>query len=853
MLVQREHSSTLSPDQWLIAQVEAMASILSVNGSHQQTVNGALSGHLDHAAEYEKILRLRDEIFSGSHPRLKVPPHAIRKITPRVAASSPSSISQSNNNAALQNASILPFSSSTPIFDPRPASVSRTTPAKPISELDPIFLTKSDDLVRAEMQLQRRRLEQALREQHEAVAAKADAPGPKFDTRPDFDVAQVLIQALERVPPVALSEKSANGTVATNEESFDENSFYSSRAPDSPPAREHDQPSPQQQQLEAMDVDDLAADLQADHLPSQPAVQDAPTANEQRPPPVALPELPFGIVDRIPPPAPEPVSPNQRGNMPPIRPQPQTEVEDENEYSPPGPHQQRPGRRDSGRFNGDGNKRRSNGRPNRKQAVSPANDVWIVRNHITSPAAPQPSRISTLALAKTPSISQDHSRQSNSNPNNQGQRGKTGQAPIPISPDNSSSSGPSRKRRRGLDNRDNTRNVAARREPDSPEPYIKAEPISPPPFVVQPTSRSRPSEQVVLYEDSGRMTPNQELRRTVSYGELPISPQEPRSGSRISYRRTARDEHDLRRMASLQNARISDVGTVYAEPSPRIARTPGYTIVERSPASYEKVRYYDEPSQVRYVESPAPSRYRMPYEEIDPEPRVMAPPPQRRIVVDENGNQFYEMPPPPRMVRQSVAPPSRQVDAYGEPVSMRSASVRAVSVIDEPMERMERRYVQEIPRGQPTYRQYEYPETVQAPREYIAAGDYDERGQMIRAGSVVMSQPRQPRSGTSYVEEAMPRHEIVRTMSVRPGARYEEVPREIIQRVPSVRPGATGGMREVSVFVDDGRPAMRESSAYMERPGYGFVRQERYMEDDGMGRVVYDGNGEGSSRMSQRY
>jgi hypothetical protein len=48
------------------------------------------------------------------------------------------------------------------------------------SEIDPIFLTKSDDLIRAELQLQRQRLERALRDQvvgFEAIRAGCGAAG----------------------------------------------------------------------------------------------------------------------------------------------------------------------------------------------------------------------------------------------------------------------------------------------------------------------------------------------------------------------------------------------------------------------------------------------------------------------------------------------------------------------------------------------------------------------------------------------------------------------------------------------------------------------------------------------------
>src|SRR4051812_34614223 len=51
--------------------------------------------HLNEALEYEKILKLRDEVFAGSHPRLTVPAHAVQNSS---AQSQSQSLSQSYLN-----------------------------------------------------------------------------------------------------------------------------------------------------------------------------------------------------------------------------------------------------------------------------------------------------------------------------------------------------------------------------------------------------------------------------------------------------------------------------------------------------------------------------------------------------------------------------------------------------------------------------------------------------------------------------------------------------------------------------------------------------------------------------------
>jgi hypothetical protein len=190
--------------------------------------------------EYERILKISDEIFAGSHPRLKVPQQFVRKPAARHGEAG-SSAQQLVKNRPLGSGNALfqvgtrspntqaPGSGSAPSTTSAiPTPPSTRLASKPFSEIDPIFLTKSDDLVRAEIQLQRQRLERTLRDKLEQKKQESKQKPALSDTRPEFNVSEVFQKAQQMVAPVSLSEPSeANG------DSFDENSFYSSRAPDS--------------------------------------------------------------------------------------------------------------------------------------------------------------------------------------------------------------------------------------------------------------------------------------------------------------------------------------------------------------------------------------------------------------------------------------------------------------------------------------------------------------------------------------------------------------------------------------------------------------------------------------------
>ncbi|KAJ5776616.1 uncharacterized protein N7511_001627 [Penicillium nucicola] len=810
----------------------------------------------DALREYEKILTISDEIFSGSHPRLKVPQHLVRKPASRNGQNAPVRPQLPKPAPPRSIVEKVP-----PLETNQPYNSSHTTPAalsaappsarlasKPTSEIDPIFLTKSDDLVRAELQLQRQRVERQLRDQVELRRMETKQKTAVQDTKPEFDVSEVFKQALEVVKPVSLCDSSEASGPDGQASDFDNNSYYSSRAPDSPLQAGGQQKSspvaivppagPAQHGPVAHYPDELQR-LEALNQPgSDQEMQDAYHVADQRP-----------MYTQT-------QSRHQKAEDPnPYRESPQIEAADDSEYSPPAPAAPLSEAHDYPREIESGRQLKPDVRyielpRGPRKPPSPAN-VRVVQNHITSPAAPRPSRVSPLATAKVPPVQHlrderiEHaSEQVYSDPDSA--RGSPANAPTPVIM--------SRKRRRLREGGAEPRHASQRtRNAEPVETYIKEEPVSPPPFADDlTTSRNRHAQDRPIYIDvaSPQYAPVYEnrgppIREPVyeidPYHEFPSDSGPPRTISRLSTRRPIREDADLRRVASLQYARQSDYPREYMEAPPRPMRATSY-VVERP--VQERPRYYEEtPSypQHRYihVDDMPPPTYREPYYEEappPPPPRIMAP--QRRIVYDEHGNQYYEVLPAPRY--QPMAPPPRPIsqmsktNVYDDQTPHHNASVRAPSVVQDPY--VERRYVQEMPPPQPIYRRVatDYGRPVSRAHERQPyATPLEGHEPYSRSGSVQVEYipPRHP----AYLDErGIPQERVIRTTSVYPPQpRYEE-PHEVVQRVGSMRPSLPG--REVSVLMED-----RPVGEYVERPYY--IRDRRYYDAEGEegDRIALDG------------
>ncbi|OCT48624.1 hypothetical protein CLCR_03874 [Cladophialophora carrionii] len=798
---------------------------------------------VDEALEYEKILRIRDEVFSGTHPRLTVPAHAIRVPSSQnssalsqnqlhVPSPSPATPSPNRLEAGAQSnkrEDELTQPHNKPNGVPAPPG-GQPTPS--VSEFDPVLLTKSDDLIRAETLLKRQRLEKALRDQFEQKRADARKRPAPAEAKPDFDLPAIFA----RVTGTAKSPSAKDEEEATD--SVNEDEFYSSRAPDSTP---EGPPS---------DSPDEADEEQADEssgLRAVSAVMGAPLYPDADDPisaPVTLP-APAAAEPTKPLPPPDPTAMDV------------DDEEEEGEYSPPEAAIQVPSPK-APQAEDIRDSRDPRSRPLRRYSEvedmgprppSPSEArMRIVRNHITSPVAPRPSRVSPLAVTKDSPLSQNA---------RSGRKQWIGRPGSPPSPDDNQTL-PARKRRK-LEGR-NQKRQARRNGRMSPD--VKEEDISPPPFHdVQPlgTARLHPggADRPIILDDESA----QEVRYAVPpherYVESPARPlprqverlmpsSEPRPLSRSSMR-PGRDDQDLRRVASMHTLRAEQPRD-YVDPyydTPTRTRAASYARTG-SPAITESGRPLRE-LPVEY-DHPRPPVYRDVYDERDGTyHRYVAeplPPPVERIIVDQYGRRFREI----VHERQSVAPREVPIRREVEPVyEQYPRQGRAGSVfVDSPQERA---YGADMPPPPVSYRRVADPPRASAVASPVTR-EYLEPAPPMRSASVQMME--RPVRQTMYPDERAEFREPVRAGSVRPppATRYEEgPPMEMIPRGLSVRPVG----REGSVFMDDRRPLAPEY-APMSDPRYRPMEPERrYIDVDGREIIQPDGAMDSRLRVMDRY
>ncbi|KAJ4355249.1 hypothetical protein N0V95_003079 [Ascochyta clinopodiicola] len=196
---------------------------------------GVVSAEVHREVDFLKqILQIRDDVFASKHPRIHLPPKVIEQVAPRPPQSTPPSRPSTNGIANGTGPSQL--------LPPRPDNSLQQTaqahefvsPAQPIqrpysaksasSGIDPVLLTKSDHLIRAELQLKRQQIERLLKDQFDKKGRGND----NEEREAHFNVEECLIQAHLRVPPVSGLQSTTNNSDGA--ESFDENSYYSSKA-----------------------------------------------------------------------------------------------------------------------------------------------------------------------------------------------------------------------------------------------------------------------------------------------------------------------------------------------------------------------------------------------------------------------------------------------------------------------------------------------------------------------------------------------------------------------------------------------------------------------------------------------
>ncbi|ROV91670.1 hypothetical protein VMCG_09247 [Cytospora schulzeri] len=876
--------------------------------------------------ECERIIKFRDEVLSGAHPRIKVPAHLVaskksiessspptgpavsvinaptgpKSARPKYSGpvQSPQLVSNLRSFNANSQHSVTPASNTIsgqiPGLEPSFGSSSNmtgiptgpratATTAKRLSEnsgnvqFDPVLLTKSDDLIKAELSLQRRRLEGALSEQlqqHKATRNSQSAEAPA-----DFDLAKVLMEALLRVQRSALPQTDAN--LAANasgaaSDSVSDDTFYSSK---------HDTPESHQahripDSVESGDAQACEGShyeppmvIEASPVPGQPsavaipppAVTSASTAQSQqyRNPQAVAPEFRTATTYSY---------DNQRvsglgtSRNTDAGPMELVSSQDSGEAS---------SSQDSGQADGGQSFAQRHPAAATQQLIDRGfsrRQSPILRVHNLSPVAPQPAHVSPLATSHQPPVPQHNAPPTQA----------TSAQVAALRNDRSNGSSPESSPQGGKPNKKgkkkNKRKADRMVTNNEPTPYIKPEPRSPSPISVpqysRPNKRPRQVQQPAQehsYEDPRVEEPVEiipphgyptrvyrEERGPPGY-DSPIR-QHTRPDSRpivlTEPTRYERDPRDGPRSAeSVQYVRRGSHGAQpyqYAPSEVRTIRSVSRAGVERPHSYYDSrdpprtvIRHVADRDRSRspiMVEERTPNAMgppRLPRtrvvhvdefgrEYLDPAPRPEAVVTRRSVVprpVYDEREEYYDLPRSTTVVRRSVAPAS----AYGEPEFIYERApppVRAASTMPSSS-----RYDEEAiyrgaasPSGYATTRRvvtrpvdYAVPEyRYYREREYPAAPPAGQAGDDFY-------EVRRVEDRISGNE--LPREYRVRGTTVRP----EQPGRPDMNRMTSVRPEPVAGEYAAPIILDD-RQAMPPPRAYSwpdyEARGYGETMEE---------------------------
>ena len=194
---------------------------------------------------YTKVLGLRDAVIAGTHPSFTLsasaiaalksslitrdsPDNASQRVAPTAPSNALASGVPSGTNQAVQPTTMFPgLPGLGPSVPTAGGATAQHQHPKPLSAgLDPIFLEKSNSLVRAEGQLKRQRIERELLEHWEKRKTTSSRDKELFaDTPSNISIDTALADAQKRVEPVTgLRPIPRAASIAT---SFDENDYDS--------------------------------------------------------------------------------------------------------------------------------------------------------------------------------------------------------------------------------------------------------------------------------------------------------------------------------------------------------------------------------------------------------------------------------------------------------------------------------------------------------------------------------------------------------------------------------------------------------------------------------------------------
>lgn len=813
--------------------------------------------------QYEKILRFRDEVVSGKHPRIK--PTHVGKPTNGTGPVPPANVSAASagqapggakpavngNRAMTDNFQAYQANLKKPAVNlggnvSGLGSLSNTSSeqSKPKVEINPILLEKSDDLIKAEIQLQRQRIERSLREDVEQRRVSQKGALQPSEQPADFDIADVLAKALILVQ--ANAAQTTDDTVANasaSGDSFDDNTFYSSQhgTPDShhqlarvPNESEDEQMRDGSPYEPELDVEPVAVPAEQPKL----AIPSAPTAPTNFP--IANAQQQVQSASSTASSVPQPFNVNVPGTS-----SAATSVSRAARQFPPseavssrdsGPASRSEESTQTGKERGAGSRDLS--RVNEqllRQALGPEGGSPVVRAHNLSPFAPQPSRVSPLPTATLEppiALSETGGRRATPPPA-QGVAALRKQPSAVSSPESSPHGGerPGEKKNKKKKKRKADRLAEAA----AASPYIKPEPRSPSPMsapqYTRPAKRQKQGQQQqgpdyddARYGQQGpvegayqeRLQPRvQREERVVGY-EREIDPRPRLEGEPLlatpRYERVYYDDP----RAPLSGGRLPGSPGMHPSPyGPREVRVaPRNVIYDVPPAEdgyYRDVRAASRMS-VRPTAYRERSRSPVAYERVA---QPMAPPPRvpaTRIVVDAFGREYIEPPRPQSVVAE------RPEIVYARPPPPRAVTRRPEGYDDEVMV-----YEPTSPAGYaPQRRVIAQPEYVTPEHRVYRERAYSTHPLGPPAGDYVPSRLRV--EGRPVVE--MPQEYIVRPGSVRPPmepapryesvAAYDERPREYYGgRAASVRPVAEAVRYEAAPPLGyerrmGGEPSLRE-------------------------------------------
>lgn len=729
-------------------------------------------------AFYEKLLQLHKDVVAGKHPRLSFNATSQNRNALSTAVTPTAHLLPSHLPSAINNNAVS-----------KPTASATSTPAK-IAGSSSRHEPTDDPVKLKRIREQRQQLERSI-----AEYAKADEPILKNAREIPLNL---LALAHAQVPPIS-------GLKAdSSDESSNDDSYYSSKA--NSWSTEHTEPRAQTDNAIVISDED---NEELYEPPSQVHGQMAYTGQSKG-----------HRHDTV----------NSNGEWEP-------DWDEDDDYEPPAPaafggrpvpqtssasHRQVYGQMQASEYVD----RLHGAAPSSRGAQMPT----IALNHIPTPAAPQPSRISPLTTghithtmqSQISSLDQVQNAQGDTQGNTQALSAKElkRQRRMAKKEAKAAATGESsKKRKRGATPPGQQDSKGKRRAVDnSPESYIKPEPTSPPPGVGSIPSRRNSVVNRMQAEPAVQSSPYRPRSAYVSDQEN--SPRQYRYVENVStdrmampppkVRRTDRDDQDLRRVASLQYARrpLSPAqDPAYASPRGAASR---YDYDEPSTAS--RGSGYREPSvrpsTARPARTPSPrggepyaSRY-----------APLAAPRPGQIVTDAYGNRYIaelvpEYPPASRRPHPDdyygQQPSRREVyadDPYRAPQPSRAYSRMPEADLD----RRPRAYStapEPIPDPRASRAYSVHPGAAVPQRREV--DDYDRR----RAPSRYQEQT-SPRVASTYSSDYPP---VPRAFSVRPEAARPERPVEYASmRAGSMAPSGGYARREMA---PPALPVMRSRAA----------------------------------------